>query len=160
MCIVGYIFLVVNCLVVYDSLYGNTEKVAQVVASTLKAKAVKVSELNDNAISESDLIVFGSPTQGGKPTKVMEKFIKSHDLKNKQIAAFDTRIDSNTQKIGLKLVMRLIKYASEKMISLSLKQGAVSVMQPEGFIVTDTKGPLKAGELQRAMLWAKSFNSL
>ncbi len=149
-----------NSLVVYDSLYGNTQKIAQVVASSLKTKSCTVSQVNNKTFSEADLIVFGSPTQGGKRTKAMEEFIRSRDLKNKQIATFDTRIDSNTQKIGLKLVMRIIKYASEKMTSLSLKQGAFSIAQPEGFIVTGTKGPLKEGELQRAELWAKTFNNL
>jgi hypothetical protein len=35
------------------------------------------------------------------------------------------------------------------------KKGGSEVIAPEGFFVSDTQGPLKAGELERATAWAQ-----
>lgn len=54
-----------NILVIYDSLYGNTEKIAQYIAEKLKTNhKVIVEKVNENTIQKvkgAELIIIGSP---------------------------------------------------------------------------------------------------
>jgi hypothetical protein len=60
-------------------------------------------------------------------------------------AAFDTRADGS----------RLLTGAASQPIARKLrKRGYRLIVPPESFIVTDTEGPLKAGEVERADAWA------
>jgi len=53
-------------LIVYDSVYGNTEKVAKAIgdAITGEVKVLRVGELNSSELKTFDLLIVGSPTQG------------------------------------------------------------------------------------------------
>ena len=64
-------------LVIYDSLYGNTEKVAKTIgeAITGDAKVQRVGEVDSSGLKTFDLLIIGSPTQGGRPTKMMQDFL-------------------------------------------------------------------------------------
>ncbi len=57
-----------NTLVVYDSQYGNTERIAQAIADTLgtfgQAQAVHVDPGHQVSFQGVDLLILGSPTQG------------------------------------------------------------------------------------------------
>jgi flavodoxin I len=151
-----------NALIVYDSAYGNTAKVAKAIAGTVSEKyktiTKLVAEIKPGDVEVADLLIVGSPTQGGRPTKPVEEFLKSlpagllHPLK---VAAFDTRFAIKEQGFGLKMLMRTIGFAAPKISAmLKAKRGTV-VMEPEGFIVSDMKGPLKEGELERAKAWGR-----
>jgi flavodoxin len=54
-------------LVIYDSVYGNTEKIAQAIAEELLAQGEvtirRVGEVSLEQLSRIDLLVVGSPTQ-------------------------------------------------------------------------------------------------
>lgn len=57
-------------LVVYDSVHGNTEKIARTIGGAFAGEA-EVHHAGRMNISESDtfdLIIVGSPTHGGRPT--------------------------------------------------------------------------------------------
>jgi hypothetical protein len=45
-------------------------------------------------------------------------------------------------------------FAAPRIASALEEAGAALVVGPEGFIVEDTEGPLRAGELERAAEWA------
>ena len=55
-------------LVIYDSIYGNTQKIAEEIATSIKGKAVYVQDFKNETLNDVTLLVVGSPTHGGRPT--------------------------------------------------------------------------------------------
>jgi len=55
-------------LIVYDSAYGNTEKVARAIGDAVmgEVEVLRVGEVNSSELKIYDLLIFGSPTQGGQ----------------------------------------------------------------------------------------------
>lgn len=57
-----------KALVIYDSVYGNREKVAHAIAGALASEATvvarRVGEVAPDAVGPVDLLIIGSPTQG------------------------------------------------------------------------------------------------
>ena len=144
----------IRVLIVYDSLYGNTEKVAKAIGGALigEVKVVRVSEANPAEIKALDLFIVGSPTQGGNATKAMQAFldkIPADSIKGMKVATFDTRLTSKFVKI--------FGYAADRMTKVLKSKGAISIMPPEGFFVIDREGPLQERELERATAWAKKL---
>lgn len=151
-------------LIVYDSAYGNTAKVANIIRDSLAeygtASLKQVEEVRSEDIKVADLIVVGSPTQGGRATGPTLQFIEALPAKvmrGKKIALFDTRFDMEAQKFGLRVLMRTIGYAATKMASAAKRKGWDVISNPMGFIVDDTKGPLRDGETERAAKWASDL---
>jgi flavodoxin len=142
-------------LIVYDSLYGNTETIAGAIAKgiTGDVKVVKVTDAKASDIDYIDLLIVGSPTQGGRYTKTMEPFlngIAGRIKDNTKIAVFDTRMHVKWVKI--------FGYAAGKLADFFKKAGFELLVPPEPFIVESAKGPIKEGELERAAEWGKNIN--
>jgi flavodoxin I len=153
-----------KALVIYDSMYGNTEKIAQAIGDGLtgEVKVVRVGDMNASELSSFDLLIVGSPVHGGRATPLIDAFLKqlpAHSLEGKSVAAFDTRFESEEQGIGLRILMSVIRYAAERIAKDLAKKGGRLIAEPEGFIVEDKEGPLKQGELERASMWAKAMNA-
>ena len=53
--------------------------------------------------------------------------------------------------------VKLFGYAAEPIAKALVKAGGQQVAAPEGFFVTDSEGPLKDGELERAEAWARGI---
>ena len=149
-------------LVLFDSVYGNTEKVARAIGAVLAqagdVEVLPVTALSAEQLSGLDLLVVGSPTQAFGPIQGTKDFLKSlagKPLKGLKVAAFDTRMDVKVVKSAVLTVLAgIFGYAAEK-ISRGLKSsGGVEVIAPAGFFVTDKEGPLTDGELERAAAWA------
>jgi flavodoxin I len=143
-----------KALIVYDSLYGNTEQIAKAIggAITGEVKVVKVGEANPAEVGAYDLLIVGSPTQGGRHTKPMQEFlgkIPADALKNKNVAAFDTRIKA--------IWVKLFGYAAGRIADALKDKGGNLVAPAEAFFVKSAKGPLAEGELERAAVWAKGI---
>ena len=144
-----------KALVIYDSLYGNTEKIAKAIGGAIKGevKVLPVAEANATELKSLDLLIIGSPTQGGNATKAMQAFmgnIPETALKGVKVATFDTRYASGWAKIFGFAAGRMAKYFKGKSANL--------VVPSEGFFVTGSKGPLKVGEIERAAAWAKTIS--
>lgn len=149
-------------LVLYDSLYGNTEKIAQAIAGALGAKAETVVDRASGDLAGLELLIVGCPTHGGRPSEPMSDFIgkiADGDLGGVKIATFDTRFARDEHGKPLQMLMRMIGFAGPKLAEALSKKGGELVGEPEGFIVEDKEGPLKTGELERAAAWAKNLNS-
>lgn len=152
-----------NILIVYDSMYGNTEKIARAMGDALGAQVLRVGEVKQEQLSHVDALILGSPTQAFQPLKPVKAFLKNLPagaLKGVKVAAFDTRMD--VQEVGnrlLTMLAGLFGYAAEPIDSLLVKKGGVQVLKPAGFIVGGKEGPLKEGELERAAAWAKQIKS-
>jgi flavodoxin I len=139
-------------LVVYDSMYGNTEKIAHAMVAALSGEVVikSASAVMAGDLEKVELFLIGSPTQAGRPLKPMLAFIDSFSetsVKGLKTGVFDTRVKSSFAK--------LFGYAAEKITTSLTRKGAKILLKPEGFIVKSSKGPLADGELERAMQWAK-----
>ena len=141
-------------LIVFDSTHGNTEKIAKAIydAITGEVKVIRASIANPAGLEAIDLLIVGSPTNGGRPTPATQKFLEGlaeSSIKGKKVAAFDTRFSKRWVKV--------FGFAADR-ISEDLKaKGGVIVSSPEGFFVKGTKGPLKEGEIERAAEWAKEI---
>jgi flavodoxin I len=151
-------------VVIYDSVYGNTEKIAQAIGAGLAgdAKVVRVGDVSASELRTFDLLIVGSPVHGGRATPAIEALLQqlpAHSLEGKRVAAFDTRFESEEQGIGLRILMSVIRYAAERIAKELAKKGGRLAAEPEGFIVEQKEGPLKQGELERATTWAKAMNS-
>ncbi len=142
-----------KALVVYDSTYGNTEKIAQAIAGAIpESKAVRSREADIAELASADIIVLGAPTNGGRATQDMQKFLQKltkSNISGKKAASFDTRL--STKWVGL------FGYAAGKIGKHLQKQGAVLVADPEAFFVQGTEGPLRDGEEARAAAWASGL---
>ena len=152
-----------KALVVYDSVFGNTEKIAQEIGAALgapdDAKVVKVPDVSADALTGVDLLVLGSPTRAFKATPAAMTWVKAlpaGKLSGVKVAAFDTRIAVADTKSGfLKFMVSIFGYAAKPILNALKNKGGQAVAEPGGFIVMDSEGPLKEGELERAAVWAK-----
>lgn len=138
-----------NTLVVFDSNYGNTQKVAEAIAGELSAKIVNVSDFNPSYLSGVELIVVGSPIIGWRPAEKMGKFLgglKNDSLKGIKATAFDTRMNAWYSGNAYNKIAKKLK-----------KAGAEIVFESKGFFVKDKEGPLSEGEIEKAKEWARSM---
>jgi flavodoxin I len=141
-------------IVIYDSVYGNTEKIARAIAEgiSVDTRAVRPDEVSPDDMKSIDLIIVGAPTQGGRPTPPIREFLKkipASVVKGNNVAAFDTRISAKW--VGI------FGYAAGKIAKSLKKMGGNLLANPEAFFVTGTEGPLKEGEVERAGAWVKQI---
>jgi len=154
-----------KALILFESYFGNTEKVARACADGLAGKAevsvVRVNEVLPDALTGIDFLLLASPTRGFRPGTATQAFLKAltpGSLAAVKAAAFDTRIDPDDIKSGmLRFMVKSFGYAGKAMQAALAKAGAVMVAEPEGFFVTASEGPLKEGELERAGEWIKGL---
>ena len=149
-------------LIVYDSVFGNTEKVAWAMhAARTEAEVCKVSDVKPGQLAGVELLIVGSPTRGFRPTAGMSGFVKNlpaQVLKGVKVAAFDTRIaEEDTPSGFLRFMIGLFGYAAKPIAGQLVMKGGQLAAPPEGFYVKGTEGPLKEGELERAAEWAKGI---
>jgi flavodoxin len=151
--------------VVYDSVFGNTEKVAQAMGQALgsqgEVQTLRVGDVKPEHLTGLDALIVGSPTRAFSPTPAIKNWLKSlppNSLKGVRIAAFDTRIAlSDVNSALLNFMVKLFGYAAKPIGDRLTKKGGTLVIPPEGFFVKDSEGPLKDGELERAAAWAKQI---
>jgi flavodoxin len=139
-----------NTLIVYDSQFGNTERIAQAIADTLRsfgqAQAVRVDPAHPVSFQGMDLLILGCPTQGFRPTPAMQSFLGNvsyQSLSGLAVACFDTRIHGPFGSAARGMVRKL------------QKMGVSPLLPPQSFFVKGTQGPLKSGEGERATTWAQ-----
>lgn len=151
-------------LIIYDSVFGNTEKVAQAMGAALSGEhevsVLPVSRVSAERLDGVQGVLVGSPTRGFNATPAVMDWLKglpAHALQGKRVAAFDTRIDVNDihSVIG-RFFVRTGGYAAPRIARLLTAAGGDLAALPEGFIVLDREGPLRGGELDRAAQWARS----
>jgi len=149
-------------LVIYDSVFGNTAKIAKAIGEALgDAQVKKVSEVNKVDLENLKILVVGSPTRAFNPTPAIKNFLKGlkrGSLEGVKAAAFDTRIPfEKAEPAFLRMMIRLFGYADEKIVKGLSKAGADLALESGGFGVKDSEGPLAEGELERAKAWAKEI---
>ncbi|MBN1659361.1 MAG: flavodoxin family protein [Anaerolineae bacterium] len=143
-------------LVVYDSVYGNTEIIAQAIGSALpgEVQVVRVGQVSAADCMAVDLLVVGSPTHGALPTEAAQALIEKIGPPAREgtcAATFDTRLTWG-------FLERWGGFAAEKMAAKLEEKGWTMAGTPGGFFVKGLKkGPLKRGEADRAAAWARTL---
>jgi flavodoxin len=143
-------------LVVYDSVYGNTEIIARAIGDAIpgEVQVLRVSHVNTGDLETVDLLIIGSPTHGALPTEAAQRLvgrIGSPAREGAQAATFDTRLT-------WKFLERWGGFAAPKMADTLKEKGWTLAGEPGGFFVKGLKkGPLKPGEADRAAVWAKGL---
>jgi menaquinone-dependent protoporphyrinogen IX oxidase len=144
-------------IVVYDTSHGNTRKIAETIAETLKESGMEVDAFyvkNVKKLSAKDynFLVLGSPTKFGTMSFAMRFFlgkVKSKEWMNKPFAAFDTENPENIE--------RKEGSAAEK-IAEKLKEKQMNQLLPVlKAVVLGWKGPLQEGEIERAKEYAREL---
>jgi len=138
-------------IVIFDSYFGNTQTIAEVIAKELDCDSIKVQLFNEEVINNYDLVVFGSPTRKFGPTKDIKNLVKLVEGHGTKVALFDTRIDV-TDELP-KLLLRLMKkkgYSNDTLEKILRKKHVPLVIYSGEFLVEDKEGPLKETELEKA----------
>jgi len=143
-----------NALVLYESRFGNTERVAEAIALALQecvsTRLASVEETHDcvEALHGIDLLVVGGPTHSHGISAELRQAVEclgSHALDHIRVAAFDTRVPGPRVVTGS---------AAVRLGRLLRRRGAWLVVPPASFIVSGREGPLEQGELDHARTWA------
>lgn len=154
-------------LILFDSKFGNTEKVAREIAKACGIDTTTIkntTEIAPEQLKGFSLIIAGAPTHAFRPSEPMKQFISSipaHSLEGVKCATFDTRIaieDVHSKFLGV--MVRFFGYAASPLAKALTAKGAQVVHEPAGFYVDDQEGPLKPGELERAAKWAQEIKKL
>jgi flavodoxin len=152
--------------IVYDSVFSNTAAIAKAIAGALEgANAVSlltVQEARSVDLSDTELLIVGSPTRGFRPTPMIAEYVEGLDNvgAGKSAAAFDTRLDLETiQPPPLRWVVDAGGYAATRIAASLTRHGFILKAEGAGFLVTGTEGPLKDGELERAAAWGRSLTA-
>jgi flavodoxin len=141
----------VKVLIVYATKYGNTEKVAKLIAegiSSVEGNEVvvnKVKEVNLKKEESYDLILLGSPNHFGRHIGSIKKFINNlpkSQLKVNAYAVFDTYITADFEKA----VKKMEEQISEVMPDLIKASPGLSI-KVEG--TGPSKGPIVNEELPK-----------
>ena len=151
-----------KALVIYDSVFGNTEKIARAIGAALgtpdEVPVLQVGSVTPAQLEGLDVLFVGSPTRGFRPTETLAELLKRippKALKGIRVAAFDTRLKADELKsAGVRFIVKAGGYAAKRIAEGLTKAGGNLIVPPEGFYVEDTEGPLKPGELERATRWA------
>jgi flavodoxin len=137
-------------IVVYDSNFGNTEKIARALALGLeyegaKIDCLKVDQVDVEKLSDYDFIAIGGPTHiisASKPIKEFLERLKTVDLRGLKGFSFDTRNESrmNSRK------WLMLENSAARVIERVLRGEKVEIVVPRrSAIVEGREGPLHEG---------------
>lgn len=159
-----------KAVVVYESLWGNTAKVARAIAEGIgpDAQAMSTAEATPEALADVDLLIAGSPVfafkmsndktresirQNPGPAPAppdlshpsMASWLESVPAGHAFAAAFDTEARGPFGKAA-PTIARSLEAAGYRPIG-----------EPAGFYVSGKYGPLREGELDRARSWGSEL---
>ncbi len=166
-----------RALVVYESMFGNTEEIARAVMkgllASVAAELVEVSDAPSPLPDDVDLLVVGGPTHGfgmSRPgTRDTSRGQAGESLVSRgpgirdwltrlapvrrdvASATFDTRFDKPRWLTGS---------AARGAARLLERRGYRSIVEPTSFFVTAAAGPLADGERVRAAQWGGTVGAI
>ena len=138
-------------LIVYYTKYGNTERVAKLIAegiNSAEGNEVIVKNVKDVNLKEEasyDLILIGSPNHFGKHVGSVKKFINKlpdSQIKANAYAVFDTYITKDFEKA----VKKMEEQISEVLPDLTKASPGLSI-KVEG--TGTSKGPITSADLPK-----------
>ena len=163
---------IVKALVVYESMWGNTEQIARAVAAGLgeshQVEVLDVAEAPTNPGPDVQLIVAGGPTHAfsmSKPASRADAHTRGAQHgsagvglrewldqlpagdHHQVIATFDTKVSK----------VRYLPGAARSAGKAAAEHGYRRAAHAESFLVQDMEGPLVEGELERATQWGRQI---
>jgi flavodoxin len=142
-------------LVVYDSVYGNTEIIARAIGDAIpgEVQVLRVGQVDVGDLENVDLLILGAPTHGSLPSEAMQGLVSRIGppaREGARLATFDTRLTWG--------FLKRWGFAAPKMADTLVEKGWTLAGEPGGFFVKGLKkGPLKREEAERAAAWAKEL---
>jgi flavodoxin len=136
--------------VIYDSRFGNNEKLAQalktgMVNTGLSVDALKIGDFDPRTLPRYDLICVGGPTHVARMSNPVKSFfseLKTIDLRGKKGFCYGTRMESRMNIFDIN--------GSAKKIEGKLKRKGVHILVPAvNVIVEGREGPLVSGSEKR-----------
>jgi len=137
-------------IIIFDSRYGNTQKIANSIQAGVREAGIDVSclatsDVDINSLKSYDLICVGGPTQYRTASETMQNFLRSiekFNLSGKFGFVFDTRRDSI-------LAGSAAKFIEERLRKLGLK-----IVSPgQSAIIFDPQPEEKRGESESKDAW-------
>ncbi len=137
----------------FESKYGNTEKIARAIAEGLKEGGLEsiecraLSQSGEEDFQGKDLWVLGTPTHYGTVPFRFSTLLKNalkEDHPNVRAAIFDTRMKDFPRGSVVKLKKILVKKNKP-------------VIAEDSFVVVGMRGPLAEGEEERARRFGKDI---
>lgn len=145
-------------IVIYDSYFGNTKAIAEVIAEELNCECIKVQIFNEDVVNNYDLVVLGSPTRAFRPTKEIESLAKLIKGRGTKVALFDTRADeADEHPKVLKWMMKKFGYSNDTLEKNLRKKHVPIIIYSGEFFVKDKEGPLKDEEIEKAKLFGRAI---
>ncbi len=144
-------------LVVFDSSYGNTEKLGREIAAGIdesglaECKVINIDEVEHEDLSVYEAALFGSPIHAFRATRGIKGAVKKAEkngLAAKLVSSFDTyQAPGHVGKAAGQIEDELKKrFKGAKVFSPGLSA-----------LVLDRQGPLKDDELPKAREFGKTF---
>ena len=144
-------------IVIYDTSYGNTKKIAETIAETLKESGIEVDlfdvkDVKKLSAKDYNFLVLGSPTRFGTMSFAIRGFlgkVKSEEWMNKPFAVFDTENPENLEKK---------EWSAAEKIAEKLREKKMNQLLPVlKALVLGQKGPLVEGEVDRTKDYASEL---
>ena len=149
-------------IVVYDTSYGNTKKIAETITGTLKESGMEVDlfyvkDVKKLSGKDYDFFVLGSPTKFGTMSFAIKFFlgkVKAEEWMSKPFAAFDTENPENVEKARAENK----EWSAGEKISEKLREKKMNQLLPVlKALVLGIKGPLVEGEIERTKDYAREL---
>ncbi|MFW6227468.1 MAG: flavodoxin family protein [Bacteroidota bacterium] len=154
--------------IIYDSYFGNTRKVAEILAAELSrsynVQLDKAEDFREEKLKAADIFIAGSPTRGftfSARIKHLLGKLPAKALKGKQLAAFDTRVKpGDTNSHIYKHFAGTFGYAAGSLQRKLIGKKGQLLLPSRGFAVEGKEGPLKKGEEEGVKSWAAEINMI
>ena len=149
-------------IVIYDTTHGNTKKIGETIAESLRDTEIEVDLVYVKDVkklkgTDYDFLVLGSPTKFGTMSFTIKRFlgkIKSDEWMNKPFAAFDTENPENIEQSRLQNK----EWSAAEKIAEKLKEKKMNQMLPVlKALVIGQKGPLADDEVNRTKDYAREL---
>lgn len=149
-------------IVVYDTSFGNTKKIAETIVETLRESGIEsdlyyVKDVKKLTAKDYKFLILGSPTKFGTMSFTVKSFlgkVKGEEWMNKPFAAFDTENPENIEKAHAE---NKEWSAAEKIAEKLREKGMNQLLPVLKALVLGMKGPLVEGEIDRAKDYAKQL---
>jgi len=151
-------------VVAFDSVYGNTQRVAEAMAEEIRAQGHEVVVLNLGQVlrpdAEGDFLVVGSPTRMMRMTRRAKKFVKraGKTFAGKPVAAFDTIMAPPSDPEKREKAKRWTEHgAGPQLRELAEEEGMKTFPEVLRAEVVDVQGPLAPGTLDKSREFVRRF---
>jgi hypothetical protein len=168
-----------RAVVIYESMFGDNQQVAREIAAGLAeagvaTEAIEVGAAPSTIVPDVDLLVVGSPNHAWslpRPSTRQDAAAKADGPLVSQGTGVREWLGSAALHPGLRTVaydtrgshpkaVVAMDHASTSIEKGLAKLGGTRLVPAEHFRVTDVKGPLEAGEPERAHAWGVTLGRL